>query len=74
MKEGRKRKKKRKKRRRRRRRRWGVHVREREREREREIVVVMLGLIRWILQFFKYLQKCYWVILLENWKLERGVF
>ena len=62
----------------------GVHVREKggkERknkkkkkmrcawERERERVVVMLSLIKWIPHFSKYLQKCHWVMLFENWKL-----
>ena len=47
------------------RKRWGVH----ERERERERVVVMLSLIKWIPHFSKYLQKCHWVMLFENWKL-----
>ena len=47
------------------RKRWGVH----ERERERERVVVMLSLIKWIPHFSRYLQKCHWVMLFENWKL-----
>ena len=45
------------------RKRWGVH------ERERERVVVLLSLIKWIPHFSKYLQKCHWVMLFENWKL-----
>ena len=49
---------------------WGVHMRERERER----VVIMLGLIKWVSYFSKYLQKCHWVMLFKNWKLIRGVF
>ena len=45
------------------RKRWGAH----ERERERERVVIMLSLIKWVPHFSKYLQKCYWVTLFENW-------
>ena len=44
-----------------------VCMREREREREREIVI--LSLIKWVPHFSKYLQKCHWVMLFENWKL-----
>ena len=44
---------------------WGVH----ERERERERVIVILSLIKWVPHFSKYLQKCHWVMLFENWKL-----
>ena len=42
--------------------------------RERERVVIMLNLIKWVPHFSKYLQKCYWVILFENWKLVEEVF
>ena len=39
---------------------------------ERERVLVLSNL--WVLHFSKYLQKCHWVILFENWKLVGGVF
>lgn len=44
-----------------------------ERERERESWV-MLGFIKWVPHFSKYLQKCHWVMLFENWKVVDGIF
>ena len=46
---------------------WKRRKKGREREeKKKERVVVMLGLIKWVPHFYKYLQKCHWATLFET--------